>query len=227
MTYTVIVFKISALLIPAIMKLEDYFILDQKNNPERIWIECKVIESKELTSLQENLQSTVTTFRAYPSETFHLTLYHFGKPDVKHKAMWKSGIFVDYEQYLRRFINLLQELKDAVPKTFSLEIENLSIFGSANHRVLGLKLKNTREIQDTVEYIYNRTNDFYKSFGIDDPESFFAGTTKLIHTHPPHHFKPHVSLGIIGLRSHAKVPKTVSIPRKLEFLPSRIVHFKE
>jgi 2'-5' RNA ligase len=209
------------------MRVFDEFILDSKGNPERIWIECKVTESKELVDMQQAVGVKLKSFRPYPPEKFHLTLYHFGKPDIKYKILKENGIDISFNEYIETFINLLTEFKRAIPQLFELKVEGIGIYGSANHRVLGINLKNTKQLQATVESLYHRTNDFYRNLGVETPERFIAQTSRLINIYHPEKFKPHVSLGIIGLRSDAKVPALDNLLKKVELLPSRVVHFNE
>ncbi len=105
----------------------------------KIYIACEVYESESLIQLQKTIAEEIPDFEPIPSKRWHLTISHFGEPDLLYERWFARKITLNFDEFLQYFTAFLAALRQIIPRPITTRPASISGYGR-DGTVVGVSL---------------------------------------------------------------------------------------
>lgn len=190
---------------------------DKNQKHKRVVIQLHPLKKENLIEIQDFVKADHEEFKRYQPQWFHLTLFHFGKPQELYEEITKHLTATKtYENFYTKFISLLETL-EYLKKTqpITLDTKHISFYGNdeksnTNYAVV-TELENSKKLRSIRKNIIETTDKWFYEIGIKNPKKFYQESINfkynLLET-----YRPHVTVGRIS--SRAPLPKHLNIKKR-------------
>jgi hypothetical protein len=198
-------------------------ILTDHNRLKRVTVEHGVINIKPVLKAQDRVAARFKRFTRKPANDFHLTLFHFGQPELLHQDISRARSHLKFEHFLHDFLQLIESVEHTITESFELPAASLAEFGSPESPAIVITFDMPAWMIERRQIILDATIQFLLAMGIGDPYKFMD-ESKHLHFQLPEHYRPHVSLGHTFNNEHLPPVDVDGID--IEFTRSRLRNVK-
>lgn len=171
-----------------------YEIQTENGNLMRVAVEHGILNPEPLYALQSKLSTALPEIKLKDRPNLHMTLFHFGLPNVLFEDMRRFNAKLGYEIFYSNFLALLKDTANVIGKPFSLQAMMLAKFGNPDEPVVVVELESPAWLEQKRQAVRARFEVFFTDCGIKDTDKF-EDTVSYLDFQLERSHKPHVSLG--------------------------------